>query len=130
MKKVKKYFVKFFSPGIIVAEIQTKKIKSLNPYKIKFPDHAYSFTLNEREDVIDEETGKEYLGKDKQVGPRYYHPDSKVETLEEVKKNRPSARILISNLENNNWHKIIWSRWGNWPQPFDPEKDVILSHVD
>ena len=34
--------------------------------------------------------------------------------------------ILISNMECNDWKQIIWTRWGNWPQPFDPATAEVL----
>ena len=124
MKKVLKRFIRFWRPGSFFAEDWSKSVDSFDPESINFPEEAYCFQFWEREDVVDRE--ENYEGKPKDVGPVYYHPDSKVETLEEVKRNRKSENTLIKNMENNGWDKIIWSRWGNWPQPFDSKKHLVL----
>ena len=124
MKKVTKYFVTFFSPGAFVAETSSREIAAPQPNNIEWPKDAYSFVIDERVDVVDGR--KTYKGESKQVGPMYYHPDSKVETLEEVRKNPNATPIPISNMKGNGWDEIIWSRWGNWPQPFDREKHKVL----
>ena len=55
----------------------------------------------------------------------YYHPDSKVEDLKEVEQNPNATDTLIRNIKNNGWDRIIWTRWGNWPQPFNPTKITL-----
>ncbi len=125
MKKVKKAFVRFFAPGSFVAEEWEKEIDIADPNGIEWPENAYAFTLHEREDVIDGETT--YTGPVHRIGPMYYHPDSKVETLDEARRNPNASDILIRNMEGNHWDSIIWSRCGNWPQPFDADKAVVLS---
>ncbi|MFA5377510.1 MAG: hypothetical protein WC455_17295 [Dehalococcoidia bacterium] len=125
MKKQIKRFVTFWTPGIIVAESTVKEVGSLDPNLVKWPENAYAFQFSEREDVVDGE--KKYRGTEKDVGPLYYHPDSRVETLAQVKKNPRATATLISNMECNGYKKIIWSRWGNWPQPFDDKKTMVLT---
>ena len=124
MKKVIVYYVNFFSPGSFVADSWTKDIDDPDPKKVEWPERAYAFTLHKRTDVVD---GKQvFRGSPKQIGPMYYHPDSKVENIRAAKKNKKSTPILISNMENNGWKEIVWSRWGNWPQPFDRKKSAVL----
>ena len=124
MKKVKKYYVRFYYPGVIVAETSDKDVDNPDPYNVKWPQNAYCFEMYMREDIID---GKDtYRGKAEQVGPMYYHPDSKVESLAEVKKNRPTATTLIANMECNKWNKIIWTRWESWPQPYNSKEIRVL----
>lgn len=130
MEKRIKYFVKFYTPGIIVAETSRREISDPDPYKIEFPDYAYCFDILKREDVIDQTNGNEYQGKEERIGKRYYHPDSTIRTLEDIKKFSPHEKILISNMEINKWDKIIYTRWANWSQPFDEEKDLILEKSD
>ena len=123
MKKVLKHFVTFYAPGSFCAETWEAYVCDVSPDKIKFPDAAYSFTMHQREDVVD---GKDvYTGKAIQVGPMYYHPDSKVETLEQLRANRKVTRILIRNMVNNDETKIVWDRWGK-PRFFDDKKDLVL----
>lgn len=48
--------------------------------------------------------------------------------LEEVKANPKCGPALISNMKCNGWNRVVWTRWGNWPQPFYDGKVVILKH--
>lgn len=126
MKKQTKKWVKFYRPGSFYAEDWNVECNSHpSPENIEWPEYAYCAEMVEREDVIDGE--KQYHGDMKKIGPTYYHPDSKVESLEEVKMNPQATEILITNMEANEWDLIVWSRWGNFPQPYDPEKHSIPS---
>ena len=125
MKKITKRFVRFWTPGSFCAEDWTVYTDETDPTNIEFPDNAYCFTMHERTDVVDGD--QTFTGKVRDIGKTYYHPDSKVESLAEVKLN-PKAQggCLIRNMEGNEWSHIVWSRWGNWPQPFDPSKAEVL----
>ena len=124
MKKVIVRYVRFYAPGSFCAEDWTEDAPSLDPSEIAIPDNAYAFTLHERTDV--EDGDETYQGAAVQVGPVYYHPGSKVETLAEVGEHPKGNETLLSNMRCNNWDRIIWSRWNNWPQPFDDTKATIL----
>lgn len=124
MKKETVYFATYWAPGPFFAESWTRDVDGDDPGKVPWPENAYCFTLHKRTDVVDGD--HRYKGEPKQVGPRYYHPDSKVETLAEVKRNPDATDTLIRNMENNKWEKIVWSRWGNWPQTFDEKHDCVL----
>lgn len=126
MLRVVKRFVTFMCPGSFVGEQYSRDVgPDFNQFDMDWPDDAYAFTLNERVDVVD---GSEtFNGKSAQIGPIYYHPDSKVETLDEIRVNPKAQRgCLIENMVCNKWDLIVWSRWGNWPQPFDAEKMCVL----
>lgn len=125
MKKEIKRWVMFLAPGAFVAEYWSRDIEHLDPARIEWPDNAYAFELYEREDMVDGET--RYKGEPKQIGQTYYHPSSKIETLEQVRANPNKGSCLVSNMECNNWDRVIWTRWGNWPQPFDAAKMTVLS---
>jgi hypothetical protein len=120
MHKRTTHYVIFWHPGSFVAEESKRPVESADPRKVTWPDNAYAFRLFRREDVIDGD--KTYEGKPEQIGPIYYHPDSVVQSLDEARTNPKATSILISNMECNAWAQIIWTRWGNWPQPFDAEK--------
>lgn len=124
MDKQTVYYVTFWAPGSFVANDWTVTVDSPDPHKVEWPDSAYAFRLFKREDVIDGD--KTYQGKPKQVGPTYYHPDSAIQSLDEVRTNPKASRILVSNMECNGWKQIIWTRWMNWPQPFEPGKMQVL----
>lgn len=128
MNKEIKRWVEYWMPGSFTAESWTKEIDHLDPQKIEWPESAYMFRLFEREDMVDGET--RYTGQPKQIGATYYHPDSKIETLAEVKLNPNKGQCLVTNMECNKWDAVIWSRWGNWPQPYREEETVVLSAND
>lgn len=119
-----RHFATFMAPGLIVGNQWDMELASEDPQKVHWPDDAYAFTLHRREDVTVD--GAEYQGKREQVGPIYYHPDSVVQTLEEAKANPKATPVLISNMECNDWGSVVWTRWGNWPQPFDPAEIQVL----
>ena len=124
MKTERKQWVKFFCPGLICGEDWNVDTDHVDPSKVEWPDNAYAFQFYGREDVINDD--KRFKGDAESIGPMYYHPDSKVETLAEVKKNPDAGRCLASNMECNDWDAVVWSRWGNWPQPFEKDTMVIL----
>ena len=32
---------------------------------------------------------------------------------------------LLNNMKWNDWPSVVYTRWGNWPQPYDAESMVI-----
>lgn len=128
MDKVTVRYVRFLAPGSFVANDWTKEVRTADPTAIEWPENAYAFTMHERVDVVD---GPEvFKGEVRQIGPMYYHPDSKIETQAEAALNKNSTSTLLSNMRCNGWDRIVWSRWGNWPQPFDATKAVVMAHND
>lgn len=118
------YFVRFYALGSFIGEQWEQPIPDPDPYLIAWPDNVYAFRILKREDAVDGE--KRYKGETEYVGPLWYHPDSVIESLEEIRKNPKATRILISNMECNRWESMIWTRWGNWPQPFNAAEMRIL----
>ena len=128
---VEQNFVRFFSPGIVVAETTSKPIdkwdvaqavEMAKSIKVRYGAVPYGFSfitrgrgpndLDSRE--IRRSTGVYYLG-------------GKVETLAEIKaRNDPDNNILISNMEGNGWDKVLvnTNSW-TWTQPLK-EGDVVL----
>ena len=126
MERVTVRYVRFLSPGSFCANEWTVPIVSVDPQAVTWPENAYAFTMHERVDVLD---GQEtFKGEAEQIGPVYYHPDSKVLTQVDVAaKGDPRDRILVQNMKCNGWPAVIYSRWGNWPQPYEADKVRILS---
>ncbi len=126
MKKNCHTFVEFQSPGILFAEMWTRDVNSTDPNAVEWPDNAYAFRMFQREDLVD--NGKTYKGEAEQIGPTYYHPDSRIETLAEVEaRNDERDKILVSNMKGNKWPAIVWTRWNNFPQPYDEKDSCVLS---
>lgn len=125
MNKVNVFYARFISPGSFVAETWTAPLTSPDPSSVEWPERAYAFTIHQREDVAD--GTQRFKGETKRIGPIYYHPDSVVESLEEVAKNPKATSILIGNMKGNGWTHVVWTRWGNWPQPFEADRMQVLS---
>ena len=125
MLKITFFYVKFKLIGAIASEDLVVSIENTDPNFVEFPNNAYAFSIHERTDVADE--GEVYRGKDKQIGPLYYHPESKVMTLKEIEElNDQRDRILLENMRCNGWDAMIFTRWGNWPQPYRSDRICIL----
>lgn len=115
MKRITRYFVRYYAPGSFVANTWDVPVKSKTVKRVQWPESAYAFQLYEQGVVVD---GKdEFLGAATKAGPFYFHPHSRIEGLESVKAREPGS-ILCRNMENNGWDEIVWLRWGNNPQPF------------
>src|SRR5712664_3128863 len=108
---IKKHFVRFFSPGTFVAETSDKPVNSWDvdaavsmacdiserygarPYGFKF------VTRGREDDDLD--------SKETATSPIYFL-GGKIETLAEVEaRNDPSERILLSNMRNNGYDRIV-----------------------
>ena len=122
--KETKRIATFLEPGTFVGNSSQRYVESLDPYAIVWPENAYAVVLSEREDIVDGKTT--YTGPVKGGAITYYHPDSKVETLEQVKNNPRASEVLVSNMECNEWTQIVWTRWGTWPQPFNPKTMAVM----
>ncbi|MDP1712450.1 MAG: hypothetical protein Q8K86_08335 [Candidatus Nanopelagicaceae bacterium] len=129
MEKKRKFWVKFLAPGFLVGEDWIEELDGFeDPDDVEWPDGAYAFTMHQRDDVVDDD-GVEFKGEPKQTGPVYYHPDSKIESLAEVAKNPQATKMLLDNMRCNEWTHVVWTRWGNWPQCFDPKKTTVLKRI-
>jgi hypothetical protein len=124
MEKRTRYYANFLAPGSFVAENWTVEVASADPRAVHWPDSAYAFTLHSQDEIVYE--GVTYRADRKQIGKTFYHPASKVESLSEARNNPNATRTLISNMEGNRWAHIVWTRWGNWPQPFDTATAEVL----
>ena len=122
--KETKYWVTFYTPNILVADTWNVEYDKLpEPNSVEFPENAYAFVIYKREDIVEGET--RYRGETEQVGKMYYHPDSEIKKFEEIPDCQPNE-ILRKNMECNNWDAVIYTRWGNWAQPYDKEEVEIL----
>jgi len=127
---VKKHFVTFLSPGTLVSESTIKEIESWDTSKAvemskKIKErHAatpYGFYFSTRE------RGEKDLDSKQTEQSGTYYLGGEVLTLKQVKaKKDPNDRILISNMECNNWDKIVINK-NSWKvtQPLR-DGDVVI----
>jgi len=124
-------FVVFFSPGTLVAEQSTKLINSWDidkaielskDIKERYGALPYGFCFTTRERKDDELDSREVKRSS------MYFLGGDILTLEDIKRrNDPKDGILISNMKNNKWHKIVVNNnsW-QWIQPLE-KGDVVLT---
>lgn len=125
MNIITKHTAVFYSAGSFFADQTRVEVNSADPEAVKFPDGAYAFVLRQHNEV--EIDGVIYRSAETQSTPfTYYHPDSCLKTLDEVLADPRSGPYLASNMRVNRWDRVVYTRYGNWPQPFDPASTVIL----
>lgn len=127
---MEKHFITFLSPGTFVHEETTKEIDSWDTDEaIKLakgikerhgatPFAFYFSTRSRNEDELDsrvvKRSGRYYLG-------------GKIETIDDVRRrNDPQERILLSNMEENGWDRIIVNT-NSWKvtQPLGEDDKVL-----
>lgn len=127
---MKKHFVVFESPGTFVHEVSIRPIDSWNTAKaVKMSKSiterynskpfAFYFTTRERtekdlDSKVTHESGRYFLG-------------GRILTVEDVKREMPTEKILISNMENNGWKRVVVND-NSWRiyQPLTA-KDTVLN---
>lgn len=93
---------------------------------VVWPEAAVAFTLFARADEVI--GGEVWRGLAKRINSvRYYHPDSTVLSLAEVRQ-RPASGYLVANMERNELSHVVYTRFGDDPQPFFPEHMVVMKH--
>jgi hypothetical protein len=128
---VEKHFVTFESPGTLFPEYTTRKIESWDIDKAVEMSRSiaerhgavpYGFQFSTRSRKEDE------LDSSVSAKSNMYYLGGRIMTLAEVKDEMPSEEILISNMEGNDWNKIIVNH-NSWRivRPFK-ENDILLEH--
>lgn len=128
--EIKKHFVTFFSPGTFMAETTEKPITSWNVeeavemargIKERYGAVPYAFQFQTR--------GRTAKDLDSRVlkTSGYYFLGGEVFTVADIeKRNDPNEKILLSNMINNHYKKIVvnTNSW-KWTQPLNAG-DVVL----
>lgn len=131
---MEKHFVHFLSPGTFVHEESKREIEAWDIDKAKelargikerhgATPFAFYFTTRTRDQ-------DDFDSKETSRSSRYYL-GGKIETIDDVRKrNDPSERILLSNMECNGWDRIIVNT-NSWKitQPLDND-DVVLDFAN
>jgi len=117
------HYIEWMYPGIISTDTSSEKIDHRDPQRVdKMKERVFAFRFFDRT-VVD---GEELLGKDKNPSGIYYLGGS-VMTLAEVKDkygDDPDKRILISNMENNGYDRIVMTKFGQ-SMPLNDQDRVI-----
>lgn len=118
-----KHYVEYFYPGVLVSETEVKEISRRDRRCVKPSKLCYGFQFFDREEVIKD--GETLRGNRKNLSGMYYI-GGEVLTVEDVEALRPKSqyKILLSNMVNNGWDKVIRTRLGNF-QNFYPKDKVV-----
>jgi len=114
-----KHYVTFYYPGSFVNEEETKLISSRRD-EVEIPRGSFGYRFFDRTET--ELNGEMLKGKPKNHSGMYYL--GRKMSLAEVKKELPKERILISNMEGNNYKYVVKTIRGNF-QPFEKRDKVI-----
>ena len=125
MDYVRRTYVEFVYPGVIVNETSVKEVESRDTSEVKVPDGAFGFRFFDVLIAKVECAGKTVeLRSDRlNQSPMHYY-GGRIFSREEVARKVPDNRILLSNMEGNGWDRVIKTRTGNF-QPFE-ESDVFI----
>jgi hypothetical protein len=108
-------YVEFYYPGIMVDEASVKVVNHRDSKKVNVPSGSFGFRFF---DVKSTEEGDVKMESDRlNLSPMYYY-GGRIMTLDDVRREMPNDRILISNMESNGWSRVIKCRTGNF-KPFD-----------
>ena len=125
------HFVTFYSPGTFVAETTTKPIETWDvkaavemarDISERYNAKPYAFRFSTRE------RGDDDLDSHVTVRSGYHFLGGTIETLAAVEaRNDPADRILLSNMRNNHYDKVVRNAPGSWSwvQPLEAD-DVVL----
>jgi hypothetical protein len=131
---MKKHYVIYLSPGTFVAEQTQKEIESWDVEKAmgmargikeRYGAIPYGFQF-----VTRERGEKDFDSKETKRSGTYYL-GGKVWTIDDLKKrNDPKDKILISNMESNNYPRVVENNnsW-KWIQPLRKGDVVLDFHV-
>jgi len=99
-----KHYVEYLYPGMLFPEESIIEVPSRDPADLNI---------------------QELTGKPKNRSPKYY-VRGEIFSVDDLKAlNNPDLRILISNMEGNDWPNVIKCHTGNY-QPFEAE-DILLN---
>ena len=110
--------VTFYTPGSFMPNESTKEVPGLDTEQIAAmaPKNAYSFIVQEFIEKTTTVDGED-LKKTEAAGQAHrYYIGGKLYTVDELKAEftDDSKSTLISNMEGNDWPKVILCRTGNW----------------
>jgi len=114
-----KHFVKFYYPGSFFPETLVKQIKNRKE-NIEAPKGCYGYAFFDQE--VTSVKGEELLGKRKNHSGMTFF--GKKYSVEDLKREFPENKTLISNVENNGYEFAVKTIRGNW-QPVGKKDKVV-----
>jgi hypothetical protein len=117
MNKTDIRYTEYYSPGRVIADTWLE-----NGSGFDWPKNAYAYQVWEHSEI--RYGGVVYRSEPRRCGKLIYHPDSRITTYEELQAGKTGLDVgsaLLHNMKCNEWSAVIWTRWGTFPQPWDPE---------
>lgn len=113
------HYIREWFPGIFVSESCTREVKSRDPdAAIKnLNGRCYAFEFFDQEEI--QKDGKKLIGPEENKSPTYF-PGGREMSLRDLKREMPTQKILISNMECNKIKKIIRHRHGGFVEHKNP----------
>lgn len=90
--------------------------------KIKVPESAFAYRFFERRETVQD--GETLVGQAQRYSGIVY-VGGQIMTLDDVEREMPSERALISNMQANGYGKVVKCRTGN-VQPFNDLEDRVI----
>ena len=116
-----KQYVEFFYPGAFVSESEVREVPN-RVASVDAPEECFAYKFFERQET-EAEDGEVLLGKPRNYSGTHYF--GKIKSLDDIKREMPNQRTLISNMERKGWDKVVQTRRGNY-QPFT-EQDILVA---
>jgi len=116
-----KHFVEFLSPGVFMSESSSKEVNSRDYSEVKIGNYCFGYRFYDRNEFSHLDTGEILKGKSTNYSPWTYFGE--VMTLAQVKKNVPDNRILVANMTNNGYKKVVKTKFGQYI-PLEPKDKV------
>lgn len=115
----------FLFPGSLFAEEDSRDVKDRSRPK-NIPKGAFAYYFYDIDVAEVEIAGKpqRVVSPATNESGRFYI-GGEIYTLAQVKKLKGDYEALISNMETNDYPRVIKCRTGNW-QPFYPDKDQVV----
>jgi len=105
-----KHYITYWYPGAFCSESSCKEVDKRYEMPV-LPKYVYAWQYFSKEVTI--QNGEELKGEPKNYGPQCIIGE--VFTLEKVREVMPHEGTLISNMEGNNWKRVVHCRQGFIP---------------
>jgi len=121
-KETLKHYVHFFMcPESSVSENSSKEIEGRDT-KIDAPKNSFAYQFFDRQEYVAQD-GEVLVGRSRNHSGTHYF--GKIMNLEDVQREVPNSHVLRSNMRDNEWDKVVKTRFGDF-QLFEKD-DVIVA---
>jgi len=114
MKQKTVHYIRRYYPGLMVSNNSAEEVSSRDPHQIQPKRNMYGFMFFDKVEVTTEANGESVVTLSKQMNesPTYYH-GGRVLSQSDVAKMGSRYNILLSNMQCNEWDRVIQIRAGS-----------------